>query len=122
MSILASVEDGSTPSQDGVRMVIGGVEKVGKTTLSCNAPRPLLVPLEMGYATMRVNKTPMLETFGQVMNLMDEVIAAAQTGQFPYKTLVFDSATALERMIHQSVIELDPNHAKGNKKAVTFNE
>lgn len=119
MSILAAVAPAGV-STTGIRMVLGGVEKVGKTTLSCNAPRALLVPLEMGYATMRVNKTPMLEHFNHVMDLLDEIIASCQAGQFPYKTLVIDSATALERMIHQSVIELDPNHGKGNKKAVTM--
>lgn len=120
MSILAAVSNGPTPQ--GIRMVISGVEKVGKTTLSCNAPRSLLVPMggEIGYASIQTSKTPILETFGHVMQLLDEIIANAQTGQFPYQTLVFDSATALERMIHQSVLELDPNHGKGNKKAVTM--
>lgn len=119
MSILAAVSD-AQPAKVGVRMVISGVEKVGKTTLSCNAPRALLVPLEMGYATMRVNKAPMLEYFQHVLDLLDEITVSCQQGQFPYQTLVIDSATALERLIHQHVISLDPNHAKENKKAVTM--
>lgn len=119
MSILASVTHTSSV-QTGIRAVISGVEKVGKTTLSCNAPRALLVPLEMGFATMRVNKTPMLEKWDDVMALLDEIIANCQQGAFPYRTIVFDSATALERLIHTHVIAMDPNHGKDNKKAVTM--
>lgn len=118
MSILGTVTTENPPS--GIRMVIGGVEKMGKTTLSCDAPKALLVPLEIGYATIRVPKTPMLEHFEHVMSLLDEIIAQAQTGTFPYKTVVFDSATALERLIHQSVIRMDASHTKDNKKAVTM--
>lgn len=118
MSILSAVQTGITPA--GIRMVISGVEKMGKTTLSCNAPRALLVPLEIGYATMNVPKTPMLEHYTHVIQLMDEIIVQAQQGQFPYQTIVFDSATALERMIHQHVLTLDPSYGAGNKKAVTM--
>jgi hypothetical protein len=119
MSILASVsQSGVTPA--GVRGVIAGVEKVGKTTLCCNAPRALLVPLEIGYASQRISKTPMLESYTQVEQLLDEITYYAQKGQFPYKTLILDSATAFERMIHQHVIQLDSNYGKGNKKAVTM--
>lgn len=119
MSILAAVTP-SGASTTGIRAVIAGVEKVGKTTLACNAPRALLVPMEMGYATMRVNKTPLLDNYNDVMTLLDEIIATAQTGQFPYQTLVFDSATALERFIHSHIVAMDPNSVKDNKKAVTM--
>jgi hypothetical protein len=118
MSILGTVSN--SPTQSGIRIVLSGVEKVGKTTLSCNAPRVLLVPLEMGTGTMQVHKTPMLTSFAQVMALLDEIIASAQQGQFAFKTIVFDSATALERLIHLSILELDPSYGKDNKKAVTM--
>jgi hypothetical protein len=118
MSILASVSNNVPIS--GIRAIIAGVEKVGKTTLCCSAPRVMLVPLEMGTATIPVYKTPMLERFDHVMQLLDEVTIAAQQGQFNFKTIVFDSATALERLIHQAVLELDPNYGKENKKAVTM--
>lgn len=118
MGILDAVTQ--TNNQAGLRAVISGVEKIGKTTLCCNAPRALLVPLEVGAIGIQVHKTPMLEHFDHVMQLLDEIIASAQTGQFAYKSLVFDSATALERMIHQAVLMRDPLYSPGNKKTVTI--
>lgn len=118
MSILSAISHSS--AKTGIRVVISGVEGVGKTTLACNAPRALLVPLEAGFSGVHVNKVPMLEHYEHVMMMMDEVIASCQQGAFAYQTLVFDSATALERLIHQSVLESDPTYIKGNKKAVTM--
>ncbi len=116
MAILDSIESSSTKT--GVRAVFAGVEGVGKTTLACSAPRPLLIPLEQGFTGVNIQKVPMLEHFDHVMALLDEIIAKAQEGTFPYQTLVFDSFTALERLIHQAVIATDPLYAKGNKKGL----
>lgn len=118
MSILNGVTSGITRS--GVRMVIAGQEKMGKTTLCSNMPGALLVPLEVGYAGVSVNKTPMLQTLAEVHQLLAEITVAAQAGKFPFKTLVFDSATALERMIHDAVIRRDPAFREGAKKTITM--
>lgn len=118
MSILDSISSSQTPT--GIRVVLTGVEKVGKTTLATNAPRALLVPLETGYSGVVVNKTPMLEHYAHVMQLLDEIALSCSTGQFPYKSLVFDSGTALERLIHLAVLATDPQYAAGNKKGVTM--
>ena len=118
MSILAAISSSVTPV--GVRVVLSGVEKVGKTTLATNAPRALLIPLESGYSGVVVNKVPMLEQFAHVMQLLDEVEGQVKAGQFPYKSLVFDSATALERLIHTCVLQTDPTYGVGNKKAMTM--
>lgn len=120
MSLLSTVVNNSSVSKAGTRTIIYGIEKQGKTTFCCGAPRPLLVPLEVGYVGMNVNLIPMLESFEQVMNLLDEIIAQVQAGQFPYQTLVFDSGTALERLIHDAVLRSDPTWGKGNKKALTL--
>lgn len=118
MSILASVTAGA--SRSGQRIVIAGVEKIGKTTLACGAPRPLLVPMEMGFATVSVHRTKVIETWLELNTLLNEVSAAAQRGQFPFQTIVFDSATALERLIHEAVLQSDPAYAKKNKNALTM--
>jgi hypothetical protein len=118
MSILSAVS--SSAGNTGIRVVLAGVEKVGKTTLATNAPRPLLIPLETGYSGVVVNKVPMLERLEFVMQLLDEIEVQCQQGIFPYKTLVFDSGTALERLIHTSVLESDPSFVAGNKKAATM--
>lgn len=118
MGILDAVSTSQT--RTGMRVVLSGVEKVGKTTLATNAPRALLVPLEQGYGGVKVDKTPMLENYYAVMQLLDEVGHSASKGLFKHQTLVFDSVTALERLIHSTVLSTDPTFAAGNKKAMTM--
>lgn len=113
MSILAKVTGGI--SRSGVRMVIAGQEKIGKTTLAAGAPQTLLVPLEVGYAGVNVHKTPILQSFEEVGALVAEITNLAQRGQFPYKTVAFDSATALERHIHDYTLRLDPTYVNSKK-------
>jgi hypothetical protein len=118
MSILSTVTTGLSPT--GLRIVIAGQEKMGKTTLCAGAPGVLLVPLEVGYANVNVAKTQMLQTWEEVLQFMGEVIALAQRAQFPYKTLVFDSVTAIERHIHDTIIRRDPLSGRGGKKTITM--
>ena len=118
MSILASVTTGV--ARTGLRMIIAAQEKMGKTTITSGAPGALLVPLEVGYAGVSVPKTPMLQTFDEVLAFIGEVTALAQQGKFPYKTIVLDSATALERHIHEYVLRMDPSYKPGQKKSVTM--
>ncbi len=118
MSILNMVS--SVRPKAGLRAVISGAEKIGKTTILASAPRPLLIPMEQGYQGVNMHMTPLLTTYEQVMALLDEITASAMAGTFIYQTLCFDSATALERMIHQATLETDPTYGKGNKKAMTM--
>jgi len=120
MSILSTITTGV--ARTGLRCVIGGLEKMGKTTLCSQMPTPLLIPCEVGYSGVSVAKTNMLQRYEDVLTLLDnEIIPLARTGQFPFKTLIFDSATGLERMIHDNVLRRDPNFtAHGGKKTVTM--
>lgn len=118
MSILNQVNNNRV--QEGMRIVIAGQEKMGKTTLTCMAPGALLVPLEIGYSGVSVSKTPMLQNYDDVEQLLNEITQQAQAGQFPYKSIIFDSATALERQIHTKVLKMDSSYNSGNKKAVTM--
>lgn len=120
MSFLAAVDHTSQSVQPGIRAVIAGVEKMGKTTLTVGAPRALLVPLEAGYSGVKVYKTPQPVDYAAVMGLMDELIAARQQNTLPFQSIIFDSVTALERMVHTAVLKRDPNYSPGNKKTVTM--
>lgn len=108
-SILGAVTSGR-PTQ-GQRIVIAGIEKVGKTSLACDAPRAMLVQLEVGGVSASVPKTPLLTNFGQVRQFLGEVKTEAQAGRFQAKTLVWDTATALERLIDLQTIA-DDNKGK----------
>lgn len=118
MSILQNVTSGV--SRTGLRMVIAGLEKMGKTTFTSGAPGALLIPLEVGYAGVNVAKTPMLQSYEEVLALLAEVTQLAQRGQFGYKTIVLDSVTALERHIHDYVLRLDPTYKPGASKTTTM--
>lgn len=118
MSILSQVTSGV--SRVGVRAVIAAQEKMGKTTFIAGAPNVLLVPLEVGYAGVNVAKTPMIQSWEDLQTLIMEITANAQRGQFPYKTLALDSATALERHLHDYVLRQDPAYKPGSKKSATM--
>ena len=119
MSLLATITSGV--KQTGIRAIIMGQEKMGKTTMVCGAPKPLLIPCEVGFAGVAVDKTKMIESLEELWQLLDEIIGFAQRGQFPYKTLAFDSVTAIERLIHDFVLRQDPGYKPGQqKKGVTM--
>lgn len=119
-SILASITSGPSVGA-GLRIVIAGQEKMGKTTLCSGAPGVLLAPLEVGFAGVSVAKTKMLQSLEEVRYFVDETTHYAQQGQFPFKTIAFDSATALERHIHEAVIQRDPLYKPGaGKKMITM--
>jgi hypothetical protein len=118
MGILQGITAGA--SITGLRMCIAGQEKIGKTTLSCGAPGTLLVPMEIGYGGVQVAKVPLIQNYESMLQLVGEIMQLATTGQFPYKSLVFDSVTALERLLHDYVIRLDPSSKHGTNKSVTM--
>ncbi len=120
MSYLAGVTSG--PSDHGARIVIGGVEKSGKTELACDAPSSLLVPLEIGYEAIRTPRLPnIIDSFDTVIGICDELCQKAQRGLVARgSTIVWDSGTALEKLIHDYVIRLDPSYKVGNKTGLTM--
>lgn len=120
MAILSQVQVGAA-LQEGQRIVIAGAEKVGKTTLACGAPDALLVPLELGYGTMTIARTPMLETWEQVEELCLELIAGAKAGRIKRgSSVIWDSATALEKIIHNRCLRLDTQWKVGNPAGLTM--
>lgn len=99
---------------NGQRIVIAGVEKVGKTTLSSAAPGAILIPLEQGSAAIPVQKLPQIGSWEEIEALCKELISATQSGFIKRgQTLVWDSATALERAIHNYVLRTDKDYSKG---------
>lgn len=123
MSLLNKVTTG--PSRTGVRIVIAGQEKMGKTTTACQAPLPLLIPLEVGFANVTVAKTPMVTDFTAFKTLLADIKAMSQhyltsNQPLPFRSLVFDSVTALERLIHEDVMKRDPSYRADSKRMTTM--
>jgi hypothetical protein len=117
-SALDTIE--SVTRQVGARIVVSGVEKIGKTTLACGAPSALLIPLEMGYGSIVVPKTKQIETFDELLATVEDIKRRAQAGQFPFRSIVLDSATATEQRIHEKTIASDKDFKPGNPKGVTM--
>jgi replicative DNA helicase len=114
-------------SLNGQRIVIAGVEGIGKTTLACDAPNAILVPLEQGYASQTCARVPKLEWWEHVETLCGELVAGAQLpADDPAHiakgtTIVWDSAAALERLIESRVLRVDPGWREGNPGNLTMN-
>lgn len=120
MSNFLSQTTQTADPQTGTRIVIAGVEGIGKTSLITGAPKPYLVPLEVGVVPRIIPKAPMLKTFDDVISFLDEVIEAAQKGKFPYKSLLFDGATQLEKLTHNATLQKDPLTKNGNPKGIVM--
>lgn len=101
----------------GQRFVISGVEKIGKTTLACQSPDSLLVPVydERGYKMITTPRLKIpLQTWTEVEEFCKEVIAASRIGNGlkSGSSLVWDSATSLERVIHNETLSRCPDKVK----------
>ena len=120
MSILSQVKN-TADSFAGVRIAVAGVEKIGKTTFTCGAPGVLLIPIESGFAGVEVQHVPMVTQYINFVDLLTEITASCKQGSFPFKTVVIDSVTALERLIHEGVLLSDPTYKGGLNKSVTMN-
>jgi len=99
----------------GARIVVVGAEKMGKTTFATGAPGALLIPFEQGYGGVKVPFAPMVTEYAKLLTIQNEIAQACSAKQFPFRTLVMDSATALETLIHRYTIDSDP--AMKNNKA-----
>lgn len=91
------------------RIILTGVEKIGKTSFACGARfdsgrrvqvginDPIVLPIkgEEGADDMPVPKFPTLHTYDEVL----EALGVLYTEDVPYKTVVIDSVSALEPLI-----------------------
>ncbi|HOL95627.1 MAG TPA: ATP-binding protein [Acidobacteriota bacterium] len=100
-------------SQDrGISLILLAVEKWGKTTFGAFSPEPaiLMAPRETGYITLlNAGRVPPVATielkdWSHLMNLTDKI---AKVDLVPYKNIVFDALTGLERLCHEHVCERD---------------
>ena len=83
------------------RIILTGVEKVGKSEWAAGSDRPIFIPIrrEEGLDDLAVSKFP-------VCNTVDDVRAALQTlhqEQHDFGTVVIDSSSTLEALIWEEV-------------------
>jgi len=100
---LESIKQGPDPRKP--RMIVLGVPKIGKSTFAAGAESPIFLPIrqEEGIDYLDVHKFPTSQSFNDVR----ERLAFLANNDHDYKTVVIDSASALEPVIWGDVCETE---------------
>lgn len=115
MSILSSI---SKPADRPVIGTIIGDAGLGKTSLACTFPKPIIIRAEDGLQAIPADKRPdAFPIIHKESQLWDQLIALLQEPH-DYKTVVIDSVTALERLFIQHVVESDPKNPRTINQAL----
>jgi len=79
------------------RIVLCGVEKIGKSTFASGSPNPIFMAIkgEEGIDALDVARTPVIETYGELM----EAIGMLAEQEHDYETVVIDSISTLEPLV-----------------------
>ena len=81
------------------RVVIYGVEGIGKSTFGASFPAPIFIQTEDGLSAISVDKFPLCKSFGDIM----DCIRVLSEEEHEYKTVVLDSADWTEHLIMDQV-------------------
>jgi len=93
MSLLSQIKVGADHKPP--RMVIYGVHGIGKSSLACGAPNPIMIDVEGGADEIGVPRFPKAQSFSDII---DQVMVLIQE-EHEYQTLIIDSADWAEKMI-----------------------
>jgi hypothetical protein len=99
MSLLSQVQRGK--EQLPPRLLIYGWEGVGKSTCGNTAPAPIFIDAEDGLAQIDCARFPRAKTIDDVFTAVEELRTADHT----FRTVVLDTADAIERMIHTLICQ-----------------
>lgn len=121
MGILDQVHKGR--KQAPRRVLLYGVEGIGKTTFAAMAPDAIFLPTEEGQGDIDCESLPLATTYEQAV----AALSALYTEDHKYRTVVVDSLDWLEQLIWHKVCQAkgvqniaDIGYAKGYDLAITF--
>ena len=97
MGLMENIQRGKNPMPP--RLLVYGIEGIGKSSWSASAPKPIFIQTEDGLTEIACDKFPLAATVEDVLAALDELI---QT-QHDYQTVVIDSLDWLERLIFDAV-------------------
>lgn len=83
------------------KVLLYGVEGVGKSTWAAGAPRPIFLNFEDGVADIEVDKTERLTSYPETLDAMRWL----HGGEHDYQSVVFDTVDWFERLVQQQVCE-----------------
>ena len=98
-SILSSITRGRT--LDAPRIILYGMEGIGKSTFAANFPSPIFIQTEDGLGMIDCAKFPLAKSFDEVF----QELVALETESNEFKTIVIDSLDWLERLIWDKVAQ-----------------
>ncbi len=104
------------PQRRPPRIIILGEPKLGKSTWASQSAAPIFIPVkgEEGIDALDVDKFPVANSFEEVVADLDMLSAE----QHQYKTIVIDSASALEPLVWKSTVAAHAD--KGQKNIEDF--
>lgn len=123
MNLLAKVERGRTARPP--RILLYGVEGIGKSTFGSQAPKSIFIQTEDGLDEINCDKFPLAKSYDDVALALGELRAE----KHDYETVVIDSLDWLERMIWDKVCQdtgakniekADGGYARGYMHALTY--
>ncbi len=122
MSMLKKIQRGRASKPP--RILIYGVEGIGKSTVGSQAPKPIFIQTEDGLDEIDCDRFPLATTFDEVASALSEL----HSEKHDYQTVVIDSLDWLERLIWDelcrqynvaSIEKVDGGYAKGYTHALT---
>lgn len=93
MGILSQVQSGVTHKPP--RIIVYGVAGIGKTTLACGAPSPILVQTEDGAESIGVDRLPQCRSFEDIMDQLTGLLEE----EHAFQTLILDSLDWAEKLV-----------------------
>ena len=91
---------------------------LGKTTLACAFPKPIIIRAEDGLQSvpgdLMPDALPVLESATDLWDQLKMIISE----EHDYQTLIIDSVTALERIFEQHVLDSDPKKPRSINQAL----
>lgn len=86
-----------------LRVLLYGVEGIGKSTFAANAPAPIFIGAEDGTSHLDVERFPMPQTWAEVF----EAIRVLATETHGFKSVAFDTADWLEPLVWAHICARD---------------
>lgn len=89
------------------RIIVLGIQKIGKSTFAADSIRPFVVQVkgEEGVDDMAVAKTPVCQSYDDVVGWWQTL----RTQEHNYGTVVLDSASAFEPLVHAKTCQMNGN-------------
>src|SRR5699024_4345233 len=115
MSVLSTIKK---PADRPAIVTILGDSGLGKTSLACTFPNPIVIRAEDGLSAIPAEQRPdAFPVIQKADDVWDQLMALIKE-EHEYKTVIIDSVTALERLFIQHVMESDPKNPRSINQAL----